>query len=106
MFQKSNNLIRLNESESSEFGPQSFKKTRRTSLPKNQFEESKQYDNDLTNVKYDYRGAESSRVTQNNQMSECNDQLDTLEFINDDDSMRKQSNTVIEQIQPLNSEDE
>lgn len=49
-----NQLMKLNESEA-DFD-QSYKKTRRTSLPKIKFEESKQHDDDLTNVQYDYRG--------------------------------------------------
>lgn len=53
MFQKEN-LMKLNESETSE-SIATYKKTRRTSLPKLQFEESKEHENDLTsNMQYDY----------------------------------------------------
>ena len=66
--------MKLNESEADEVDASYKKTTRRTSLPKIKFEESKQHDrDDLSNLQYNYRGAQSSRVTENNMMSEGND---------------------------------
>ena len=88
--------MKLNESEAEDVDA-SYKKTRRTSLPKIKFEESKHYDQDLSNVKYDYRGVQSSRVIESNKMSESAEHMDDeIEFKNDPDLVRKQSNTVIE----------